>query len=630
MSPITILKWWLWISALASVAGWVLSAVGMLNEVGYLAFAGLCLIVWRFWPKESGEVSRRHWRASRLKRRFSRWLPALFLGLALLIFLGGLLYLPTNYAGLSYRTPRVLHWLSEEGWFWIHSNSYRLNNRAAGFEWLSAPIILFTRSDRLLFLLNYIPFLLLPGLTFSVCKSLGVSGRVAWWWMWILPTGYNFILQAGSIANDTFPAIYAVAAVFFGVRAWSSRDVADCWYSFLAAALLTGAKASNLPLLLPWALLMVPLMRLWLQKPLRGAVVVGVSVAASFLITAALNIKYCGDWSGLNLERAGMSMNNPVVGLWGNAFLLTLNNFVPPVFPFARWWNASAETILPGFLVKPMLENFELGFLTLWELPGEDWVGIGFGVSLLLLVSVLARIFMRGDRCVSWHGKRALPGWLRRGVLLSPWVALLVYCLKSGMVTPARLISPYYPLLLPLLLLGHQQLELVRRKWWRGLVFLTVLMSFPVLIVTPARPLWPAQKFFETVLQWKPGWRLGERGLTVYRVYAERSDPLPHLREALPKDLKLVGFLGDGDDLDISFWRPFFARQVKHLRLKDSAEDIRRRGIEYAIVGGAYLRYQDTDFSEWLERTGAEVIAERTGLLKVSEGPQPWYVVRFR
>ena len=61
---------------------------------------------------------------------------------AVLVFLGGVLYAPTNHTGLSYRTPRVLHWLSEGHWHWIHTPSYRMNDRACGFEWLSAPLLL--------------------------------------------------------------------------------------------------------------------------------------------------------------------------------------------------------------------------------------------------------------------------------------------------------------------------------------------------------------------------------------------------------------------------------------------------------------------------------------------------------
>ena len=46
----------------------------------------------------------------------------------------------------------------------------------------------------------------------------------------------------------------------------------------------------------------------------------------------------------------------------------------------------------------------------------------------------------------------AIPREFSRLVLVAPWIALLAYGMKSGMVTPQRLIAPYYPLLVPLLL----------------------------------------------------------------------------------------------------------------------------------------------------------------------------------
>jgi hypothetical protein len=107
-----------------------------------------------------------------------------------------------------------------------------------------APAV-FTKSDRGLFCSTSFPTA--AGLLFSVTR-LGVRPTVAWHWMWLLPTGYNFLLRPAARAMT----VYALAAVDFGLRAWTSRPV-QTWHALLAAALLTGAKASNLPLLLPWA-----------------------------------------------------------------------------------------------------------------------------------------------------------------------------------------------------------------------------------------------------------------------------------------------------------------------------------------------------------------------------------------
>ena len=636
MSFLPLVKVWVWVSVLASLAGWLLSAVGQLNRVGYAVFCGVVAVcVWfgrraldRCGPVAwCGALRLCYWRKIRV--RFRRWLPACFVGLAFLVLLGGALYPPTNHTAMTYRTPRVLHWLAEGHWHWIHTHNYRMNDRCCGFEWLTAPVLLFTGSDRGLFLINFISFLLLPGLIYSIFTRLGVRPRVAWHWMWLLPTGYTFLLQAGSLGNDTFPTVYALAAVDFGLRAWVTRRPTDLWYSLLAAALLSGAKASNLPLLLPWGILMLALCPLLTRRPVVTLLVTLLAAVVSILPTAVLNVRYCGDWSGLALEHAGMEMKNPFVGVWGNALLLLSNNFVPTFFPLAGWWNRSALAIVPHALTDPMLANFEAGFLFLGEMPTEDWVGMGFGVSVLLAVSLLASLRAGPGANRGWAGSRLISRGVRWCVLVAPWLSLLVYGMKSGMVTPARLISPYYPLLLPALLVGARQADIVRRRWWRVMAWGVVLLSVPVLVLTPGRPLWPAQTILSRLVAWKPEQPMLKRALTVYTVYDVRSDPLANVRALLPQGLAVVGFMGTPDDIDISLWRPFGSRRVAQILLSDSPEQIRQRHIKYAVVGEVNLRENHTTLAEWQKRTGAELVATAIATMTVIQGPHPWYVVRF-
>lgn len=631
MSFLPAVKIWIWVSVFASVAGWALAAVGYLNALGYavLGVAGIVVLV-EARARGAVRFPHRPWRWGKLRRRYSRSFPLMFVLLALLVFLGGALYPPTNHTGLSYRIPRVLHWLSAQDWHWIYTPNARMNTRACGIEWLSAPLLLFTKSDRGLFLLNFIPFLLLPGLLFSLLTRLGVRARVAWPWMWLLPTGYVFLLQAGSAGNDAYPVVYALAAMDFACRAWTSRRASDLWHSLLAVALLGGAKASNLPLTLPWLVLVVPLWRLWREKPLGTARVAVLALVVSFLPTVLLNLSHCGNWSGLQLEKPGMSMKNPLVGIWGNGVLLLLNNFCPPFFPLAKWWNHNALGVLPGPLVRPLVGNFEEGFQNLWELPTEDWAGIGPGVSLPLLASAGWALFALRRRHQAWRPATGISPTVLRWALITPWVALLAYCVKSGMVTPARLIAPYYPLLVPLLLVGAEQAALVRRRWWRALVWAGFLAAFAVLIVTPARPLWPARTLLGKALEVNPDHRLLTRAWAVYAVYAIRSDPLPELRAALPPDLKVIGFVSGPDDLDISLWRPYGSRRVEAIARESPAEHIRQRKLQYAVVNESFLEAYNDSLADWLSRTRAELIATTTVTIAVSSGAQRFVLVRFK
>ena len=630
MSFLPLVRLWLWISVLASVAGWALSAPGQLHRPGYAVFFAVFAAVVFICRKELGLVQgKKNSRGKKFLRRFRRPLPFCFAVLALLVFLGGVLYPPGNYTGLNYRVARVLQWLAHGQWCWIHTPNFRMNDRACGIEWLTAPLLLFTRSGRALFLINFLPYLLLPGLVFSVFTRLGVRARVAWQWMWLLPTGCNFLLQAGGIANDTFPTVYALAMLDFGCRAWISRRPADLWHSFLAAALMTGAKASNLPLLLPWAILIFALLPILRRKLAVTSLVIFLAALVSFLPTAILNVHYLGDWSGLSIERAGMNMKNPVVGVWGNALLLLLNNFVPPLFPPAGWWNQHALSLLPHFLVAPMMANFEPGFQILPELPTEDWAGIGFGLSLLLLISVPASFLIGRSTKRNLKPSPLIPAKLCRWVLIAPWFALLAYGMKSGMVTPQRIIAPYYPLLLPLLLTGAGQSQIIRRCWWRMMVGGGLVLALVVLVLSPDRPLWPAKTILSEALARRPDQRLIARALKVYTVYSERSDALAGVRGLLPSDITVVGFIGTEDDSDISLWRPFGERRVEHFFLTDPPEQIRQH-VQYVVVGGFNLKGHNTTLDAWLQASGAELVATTNATLKVTEGLQPWYVVRFK
>jgi hypothetical protein len=322
-------------------------------------------------------------------------------------------------------------------------------------------------------------------------------------------------------------------------------------------------------------------------------------------------------------------MKNPVVGVWGNALLLLLNNFVPPLFPLAGWWNQHALSVLPHFLAAPMVANFEPGFHMLGELPTEDWAGIGFGLSLLLLISVPASLLMGRSTKQNSNPSPLIPAKLCRWVLIALWFALLAYGMKSGMVTPQRLIAPYYPLLLPLLLVGAGQSQIIRRGWWRAIVGGVLLLALVVLVLSPDRPLWPAKTILSRASLRHPDQHLIARALKVYTVYSERSDSLAGVRALLPPDIKVVGFIGTEDDCDISLWRPFGERRVEHFFLTDPPEHIRQH-VQYVVMGGFNLKTHDTTLDAWLQSSGAELVATTNATLKVAEGLQPWYVVRFK
>jgi hypothetical protein len=616
---------WIWFCAYLNCAGWTLSALHQLNAAGYtvaLLIGFGALVAWR---KQTSEriFPQIYWR--RLNRRFRRPLPLAFLALAAMACLGGVLYAPSNYDALAYRLPRILHWLAAGQWHWIHTIYPRLNQRCCGVEWVSAPFLVLLKTDRLLFLINVVSFLLLPGLVFGVFTRLGVRRRVAWHWMWLVPTGYCFVLQAGSIGSDLFGTVFVLAAMDFALRGKVSGSARDFFASALAAALMTSAKPSNLPLLLPWAAAMLPSTRLILRWPMRTAAVGIVALAASFLPTAALNWHYCGDWTGLKVETGG-GAHAPFFLTGVNTFLLGIQNFNLPVFPFNGWWHEFFVRHLPSALAARLDQIMEVGLRTfdLDMLQIEEHAGLGFGVCALLLASFVAARFAEPE-----HSRRRPSVWLL-AVRWLPVVSLLALMSQSNLAAISREIAPYYSLLLPQFLTsaGHEQL--VMRRWWRRLAFVVFILAAMLLIVSPARPLFPVGVFLGKVHAAAAQHPVLKRVETVYSVYRNRSDGFAPVRAGLPPEVKILGLIAY-DDPETSLWRPFGSRRIEHVCPPDTAADLKRRGMEYVLVQEEVLKvWFKCSLDDWLGQMNAQVVQKIPLSLRASKGALDWYLVRLR
>ena len=120
---------WIWFCAYLNCAGWALSVIHELNARGYavaLLIWLVALCVWR--TRTSAQfLPQVRWRIFR--RRFRRPLPAVFLIVAGLAFLGGTLHPPNNFDALTYRLPRMLNWLAAGKWVWISSFSPKIWRR---------------------------------------------------------------------------------------------------------------------------------------------------------------------------------------------------------------------------------------------------------------------------------------------------------------------------------------------------------------------------------------------------------------------------------------------------------------------------------------------------------------------
>lgn len=619
---------WVVLCAMLNCAGWILSVFHQLNRLGYCVALLVIALGFFFWIKnQPGERYAASKSLKKFPRRFRRAFPLAFLTLAILAFIGGALYPPTNYDALAYRVPRMLNWLAEGRWHWIETDFQRVNVRATGFEWVSMPFLAMFHSDRGFFLVNIVSLLLLPGLVFSVFTRLGMKPRAAWYWMWLLPTGYCFVLQAGSIGNDMFSAVFALAALDFALRARASMQIREVWLACLAGALLSGGKTSNFPLLLPIGIALLPSLRLLKQRVLGTVAVAVIAAWVSFLPMAILNFKNCGDWSGQKAEQAFYGQGDAIFHTAHNCVLVVFQNLIPPIFPLADKWNQTMLKVIPTNLQRRLESSFEPGgaHIAADQMQIEEAAGLGMGVSVLILAAFFGTMFSKHIVESTQDRKSRL---FRNTILAAAVVSIFPFLYVSGSTTAARLVTPYYGLIVPIFLLRQSGDWIKRNAWWRWIAGLVFLMAALLIVLSPPRPLWPAQTVLSKFdLEKHP---LARRAQTVYSVYGQRADAFAPAREQLPADANEVGFISF-DDPETSLWLPFGHRRVVHIRIRNAAGQMKRMGVRYILVSSELISQRTgKPIEAWLEDNHFEFIRMIPMTLRASSGPRDWALAKLR
>jgi hypothetical protein len=611
---------WLCWCVFFNCVGWILSAAHELNFIGYALAACFGIAALMVWQKNASAKRFQKIHLPKLRRRFRRPLPAIFLSAVALTFFGGVLYAPNNYDALTYRLPRMLNWLAAGHWLWIPTANERMNYSACAWEWSAMPVFELLRSDRGLFLINAVGFLLMPGLLFFVFRQLGIGRRVAWTWMWILPLAYGYATQAGGIGNDFTGTLFGLISVYYGLLARRSQDVKDIWLAALAAALMSGTKLSNLPLLLPCLVAVWPALARLRERLPASIAIACVAVLISAAPIMALNQLNTGSWSGDPNNSGKMQIKSPPAAFLGNSLLLLKQSFMPPVLPAARKINDWMDEKLPDSWRRTLEEKFpryNMGGLN--ELPQEEAAGLGLGVTLLLFAAI-------GAAVCEFTRKKSLPKMSPVG--LAALISILFYMFKMGSEATARLLLPYYPLAIVPFLLFTVHERFLRRRAWKIFAALAALSVLPALILSPSRPLFPAVSVSEWLVQHYPGKPAAQRTAAVYLAYTHRNDALAPLRAALPDGVLKIGFFATINDSDYSLWRPFGFRQIEYLQT-GTGQSVEIPGdIEWIVIKRAVWQEAGlAPLETWAATHHAKIMLSVPIVTLVGWGEQTWCVL---
>jgi hypothetical protein len=609
-----------------------LSAIRQLDGWGHLALLPVLLAAGWQWLKVTAPAGTgpRISRLIKYRRRFSRLAPMIFLSIATLSLVSALLYTPWGFDAVTYRLPRLLYWNAAHHWYWIGTLDHRLDYNSCGYEWQVLPIIELTHTDRFLFLLNWIPFLLMPGLVFIAFRALGVNGRSARRWMWLLPSGYCYALQCSSLANDSYAVNYMLAAIGLAAVGFRSNRGSFVLLSALAAALLTGAKLSNLPLLLPLGLILLPALGRMNLFTWKTPVVVILAVLCSFIPLALLSLKYTGDWLGDPTNQWNIKMHQPFGGMVANLVFLANDVAQLPIMPGYERITTLVEAL--EHQAGPMfdwLKHSHGQFMGMFfgNMAYEGAAGPGFGLGIYTLFLIFGCWLVKAPQPLS--GRRIVLPTAWRLALWASWISYGIYLAKLGSNTSARIAAPYYPLLLASLLQWRRIALLERKKFFQTLAWLAALTVVPVIIFTPARPLVPIQTLARMI--GKPS---VEKIAAKYRVWSDLRDDLAPLRNALPPEATKIGYAGAFLDTSYGLWKPLGHRVVVELGLPLGSKSRPPADLNYAVVTkrGLEQRY-GMDLKTWLDDTGGKVVFEhqRQTTLESHSGLQyeSWYLVKL-
>jgi hypothetical protein len=200
---------------------------------------------------------------------------------------------------------------------------------------------------------------------------------------------------------------------------------------------------------------------------------------------------------------------------------------------------------------------------------------------------------------------------------------------KMGSEATSRLIAAYYPLLVAgVLVVSSLDGQIVRRRIFKWVGALAMLSAVPLVILSPARPLFPVQVVSSLMLKSHVSPEIIDRYDQVYSVYATRSHAFGEILALIPPGEQTIGLLQAGDEQVAALWRPLGTRNILEVTPADSRNELKAHRIHFVVISQDALTFRyHTDLALLLAKWSGSTVAEKRITLLVRTGPQTWYLV---
>jgi hypothetical protein len=210
---------------------------------------------------------------------------------------------------------------------------------------------------------------------------------------------------------------------------------------------------------------------------------------------------------------------------------------------------------------------------------------------------------------------------------LAAWVALLAVVSKLGSESEPRLIAPYYPLLIAsVLIMVSLDGPVIRFLSCRILSFLAMAVAMLLVVISPARPLFPTGAATAILGRISPSH--AARMERVYSIYGLRYDALKDIRILLPDSEKTVGIIQHNDNLEATLWLPYGSRQIVNVSPDQTPDQLKAQHIHLIVTSDYGLLFQNgMTIDDLTKQWSAVVLAKRKLTLRAGQGPEYWYIV---
>ncbi|MCE0498277.1 MAG: hypothetical protein LV481_10070 [Methylacidiphilales bacterium] len=312
-----------------------------------------------------------------------------------------------------------------------------------------------------------------------------------------------------------------------------------------------------------------------------------------------MNWLHGAGFSGLKLEP--VFIQPPLYAAYlGNFFLIMAHNLAEAPWTLSNDFVSFFVNVQHSAMGSLLGRYFQPAAFAFYPWIAVEEAGLGLWVVISLFFMLASSIPLRDGRALSLFSGGISRPWI---IALGLWVIFFFYMLLANSNQPARLICPFYVLLVPTLLKGRIFRSNRFWRYARVITAMTMMLGLLSDLTLTENPL-------IALHSWQNARRqsdLDAQGLA---------------QQHLPSGEKAVGCIRAWNERESWLWHPYGTRKVVELPYHPDLEQMNHAGIRYLFISSAMLQLNQQTIESWSEANHFQIIAP------LPPEPSNWYLVK--